>query len=151
MAAFVYNVACKQSLDGDLDFNAPDDIRVLLLEAASDENKDDATVQAVLARAGTTELTSTGYSRQALTGETTSQDDANDRAEFDANNATFSSVTQAGSETVVAAVVYKHVTNDSDSIPIAFIDNMTGMPLTPNGSDITITWDAQGILQLASA
>jgi len=151
MADFIYNVACKQLLDGDLDFNAPDDIRVLLLEAASDENKDDATVSAVLARAGTTELTSTGYSRGALANEATSQDDANDRAEFDADDITFSSVSQAASETVVAAVVYKHVTNDTDSIPILFIDSATGLPLTPNGSDIIIAWNAQGILQLQSA
>lgn len=149
MADFVYNVAKKQLLDGDLDFNAPNDIRVLLLEAATDENPDDATVQAVLARAGTTELTSTNYSRQALTGETTSQDDANDRAEFDAADVTFSSVSRAGSETVVAFVVYKHVTADSDSIPIAFVDSATGLPLTPNGSDITIAWNAEGILQLS--
>lgn len=149
MAAFTYNVAKKQLLDGDLDFNAPNDIRVLLLEAATDENADDATVSAVLARAGTTELTSTGYSRQALTGETTSQDDANDRAEFDADDVTFSSVSQAASETVVAVVYYKHVTDDTDAIPIAFDDSLTGLPLTPNGSDITITFSAEGILQLS--
>ncbi len=149
MANFVYNVACKQLLDGDLDFNAPNDIRVLLLESATDENKDDATVQAVLARAGTTELTSTNYARVALANETTSQDDTNDRAEFDADNAVFSGVSQATTETVVALVVYKHVTNDTDSIPIAFIDGAAEFPLTPNGSDITVTWDAQGIIQLA--
>lgn len=149
MANFVYNIAKKQLLDGDLDFNLPQDIRVLLLESATDENPDDTTVQAVLARAGTTELTSTGYARGALSGEGTTQDDANDRAEFDATDLTFSSVSQATSETVVAYVIYKHVTNDTDSIPIAFVDTASGLPLTPNGSDITITWDAEGILQLA--
>lgn len=149
MANFVYNVAKKQLVDGDLDLNLPDDIRVLLLEAATDEDPDDATVSAVLGRAGTTELTSTGYSRQALTGETTSQDDPNDRAEFDADDAVFSGVSQAGSETVVAYLVYKHVTDDTDSIPILFVDTATGLPLTPNGSDITIQWDAEGIMQVS--
>ena len=51
MADFIYNRYCKFLADG----NATDDIRVMLLEAASDENKDDATITAVLARAGTTE------------------------------------------------------------------------------------------------
>jgi hypothetical protein len=148
VANFVYNIAKKQLLDGDIDFNAPDDIRILLLEAATDENPDDVTVQAVLARAGTTELTSTGYARQALAGEATSQDDANDRAEFDANDVTFSAVSQAAAETVIGWVVFKFITDDAGSIPIIFVDTATGLPLTPNGSDITITWNAEGILQL---
>lgn len=148
MANFVYNVAKKQLLDGDLDFNAPNDIRILLLELATDENPDDDTVAAVLARAGTTELTSTGYARQALAGETTSLDDPNDRAEFDANDVTFSAVSQAAAETVVGWLVFKFITDDNGSIPIIFVDTATGLPLTPNGSDITITWNAEGILQL---
>lgn len=148
MANFVYNVAAKKLLDGDLDFNAPDDIRVLLLEANSDVNKDDATISAVLGRAGTTELSSTNYARQALANETTSQDDVNDRAEFDADDATFSNLTQVGSETIVAYIVYKHVTGDADSIPILHADISSA--ITPNG-DLTIQWDAEGILQAASS
>lgn len=148
MADFVYNVACKQLLDGDLDFDAPNDIRVLLLESGSDVNKDDATIQAVLGRAGTTELSSTNYSRQSLANEATSQDDVNDRAEFDADDVTFSNLVQAGSETIVKYLVYKHVTNDTDSLPILQAD--ISPAITPNG-DFTIQWSAQGILQLASA
>lgn len=154
MADFVYNVAKKAMLDGALDLDTSgDDIRVLLLEAATDENADDTTVQAVLARAGTTELTSTGYTRSdgTLTGESTTQDDTDDEGVFDADNATFSTVSQAGSETVVAFVIYKHVTDDTDSIPIAFVDSATGLPLTPNGSDIQIQWAAEGIINLNDA
>jgi len=146
MASFAYNIAKFQLLNADLDFNAPDDIRVLLLEANSDVNADDADVAAVLARAGTTELTSTGYSRGALAGEATSQDDVNDRGEFDATDLVFSAISQAAAETVVAALVFKFITNDADSIPIAHIDT-GGFPITPNGSDITLQWNAQGILQ----
>lgn len=148
MADFVYNIAAKMLLDGDLDFNAPDDIRVLLLEAGSDVNKDDTTIQAVLARAGTDELTSTNYSRQALANEATSQDDSNDRAEFDADDVTFSGLVQAGSETIVKYLVFLFVTNDADSVPILQAD--ISPAVTPNG-DFTISWDAEGILQAASA
>lgn len=150
MAAFTYNVAKKALLDATLDFDLPNDIRVILLEANSDVNPDDATLAAVLARAGTTELSSTGYLRSdgVLTGEVTSQDDVNDRAEFDAADVTFTAVSQLAAETVVAAVLFKFVTTDADSIPIAHIDT-GGFPKTPNGSDITITWNAEGILQLA--
>jgi hypothetical protein len=150
MADFVYNIAKFQVLGGDIDLSAGgDDIRVLLLESATDENKDDTTITAVLARAGTTELTSTGYSRQALANEATSQDDTDDEGVFDADNVTFSGVSQAGSEDAVACVVYKHVTNDGDSVPLIFIDS--GFPVTPNGSDITISWAAEGILNLNDA
>jgi hypothetical protein len=149
MALVKYNIAKKQFFDADLDLNAPDDIRCLLLEAATDANPDDADVAAVLARAGTTELTSTGYVRQALVNEATSQDDPNDRAEFTADNVVFSSVSQAGSETVVAHLWFKFITNDAGSIPIALDDTPTEYPLTPNGSDITINAPAEGIFQLS--
>lgn len=148
MADFAYNIACFQLLNGDLDFNAPDDIRVLLLESKSDVNKDDVDVAAVLARAGTTELSSTGYSRQTLTGEGTIQDDTNDRGEFDAADPTFSSLVQATSETIVAYLVFKFITDDSSSIPIIQAD--ISPAITPNG-DFTIQWNAEGVLQLASA
>ena len=144
MADFAYNIAKKQLLDGDLDFNAPDDIRVLLLEAASDEDPDDVDVAAVLARAGTTELVT--YTRGALANEATSQDDPNDRAEFDADDITFSSV--VAQNAIVAYLVFKFITNDAGSIPIMFVDSATGLPISTNGSSITIAWNAEGILQL---
>ena len=144
MADFVYNIAKFQLLNADIDFNAPDDIRVLLLEAATDENPDDVDVQAVLARAGTTELAT--YTRGALASEATSQDDANDRAEFDAADIVFSAV--VAQNAIVADLVFKFITDDASSIPIMFVDSATGLPLTPNGSDITITWNAEGVLQL---
>lgn len=148
MAVVKYNVAKKRIIDGDLHFDT-DDIRVLLLEAASDVNADDTTVQAVLARAGTTELTSSGYSRATLANKATSQDDTNDRAEMDCDDITFSLVSQTASETVVALLVYLHVTNDSDSIPLWTDDTPAEFPLTPTGADIVLTVNAEGLVQLA--
>ena len=150
MADFAYNLFKADLLRGliDLAAGSPDDIRVLALQAASDEDKDDDDVAAVLARGGTTEMpTSNGYARQNLANEDVSTDDVNDRGEFDADDVVFSSVSQAASEQIVAIVVFKFVTNDAGSLPMIFIDAATGMPLTPNGSDITITWNAEGILQ----
>ena len=147
MATFVYNIARKQLMDGALNLGA-DDLRMLLLEAAGDENPNDLDIAAVLARALTDELTSTGYARIALANEATVQDDPNNRAEFDADDAVFSGVSQLAAEQVVAAVLFKFITNDAGSIPIAFFDDYPELPLTPNGSDIKITWDAEGIIQL---
>lgn len=148
MAVVKYNVAKKRIIDGDLHFDT-DDIRVLLLEAASDVNADDTTVQAVLARAGTTELTSSGYSRQTLANKTTTQDDANDRAEMDCDDVTFSLVSPSTSETVVAHLVYLHVTDDTDSIPLWVDDTAAEYPLTPTGANIVLTVNAEGLVQLA--
>ena len=58
---------------------------------------------------------------------------------FDAADITFSSVSGDVSE---ALVIYKDTGTASTSPLIAFIDSATGLPVTPNGGDITITWDS---------
>jgi hypothetical protein len=50
-----------------------------------------------------------------------------------------SSVTGDVSE---ALVIYQDSGVESTSRLIAYIDSATGLPVTPNGTDITITWDA---------
>ena len=40
-----------------------------------------------------------------------------------------------------AIVLYKDTGVESTSRLIAYIDTATGLPVTPNGGDITITWD----------
>jgi hypothetical protein len=56
----------------------------------------------------------------------------------DANDVTFSSVSGASIESIV---IYKVVTNPADSPLLAYIDTATGLPITPNGGDIIVTWD----------
>lgn len=57
---------------------------------------------------------------------------------FDANDAVFASVTGDPSE---ALIIYKHTGTESTSRLIAYIDTATGLPVTPNGADITVQWD----------
>ena len=57
----------------------------------------------------------------------------------DAADLTFSAVSGA---TVEAAVIYKDTGVSGTSPLIAYIDTATGLPVTPNGGDITIQWDA---------
>lgn len=68
----------------------------------------------------------------AFTGKTTAGGAA------DANDITFTSVTGASVE---AIVIYSDTGVDSTSPLIAFIDTATGLPITPNGGDIIVTWD----------
>lgn len=56
----------------------------------------------------------------------------------DANDVTFSSVAGASIESII---IYKSVTNPADSPLLAYIDTATGLPITPNGGDIIVTWD----------
>ncbi len=148
MAAFIYNAAKKKILDGLLDLDVGgDDIRVLLLESAAAEDPDHADVAAVVA--ADTELAT--YTRMAasMTNLATTEDDTEEEAEFDADNVVFSAV--VAQNDIVAYVVYEFITDDDSSVPILFEDGAAGLPLTPNGSDVTIAWDAEGILKLADA
>jgi hypothetical protein len=65
---------------------------------------------------------------------------------FDGDNVTFSAVSGATCE---ALVIYIDTAGAAGTDPlVAYIDTgVTGLPVTPNGGDITITWNASGIIQ----
>lgn len=56
---------------------------------------------------------------------------------FDAADVTLTAVSGASVESLV---IYKDTGTASTSSLIAFYDTGTGLPVTPNGGDITITW-----------
>jgi hypothetical protein len=56
----------------------------------------------------------------------------------DANDTVFSSVT---GDSVESIVLYKDTGVEGTSALIAYIDSATGLPVTPNGGDITVQWD----------
>ena len=56
----------------------------------------------------------------------------------DAADVTFSAVTGSAAG---AVVIYKDSGTDTTSQLIAYIDTATGLPVTPNGGDITVSWD----------
>lgn len=56
----------------------------------------------------------------------------------DANDAIFSSVSGDPCE---ALILVKDTGNEATSQLIAYYDTATGLPVTPNGGDITVTWD----------
>lgn len=57
----------------------------------------------------------------------------------DAADTTFSAVTGDPSE---ALVIYQDTGVEGTSRLIAYIDTATGLPVTPNGGDIAVTWDS---------
>jgi hypothetical protein len=58
---------------------------------------------------------------------------------FDAADVTFTAVASGAS--VAALVIYNDTGTASTSRVIAYIDTATGLPVTPNGGDINVTWD----------
>ncbi|QLI49443.1 hypothetical protein vBPaeMUSP18_21 [Pseudomonas phage vB_PaeM_USP_18] len=56
----------------------------------------------------------------------------------DAADVTFTSVTGPSIE---AIVIFSDTGTESTSPLVAFIDTATGLPITPNGGDIIVTWD----------
>jgi hypothetical protein len=61
---------------------------------------------------------------------------------FDADNVTFTAVSGNSVESVN---ILKDTGNTATSDLIAYFDTGTGLPVTPNGGDITVTWNASGI------
>jgi hypothetical protein len=57
---------------------------------------------------------------------------------LDANDVTMSTVSGDQAEYIL---IYKQGTADADSILILLVDTATGLPVTPGGGDILITWD----------
>jgi len=65
---------------------------------------------------------------------------------FDGADVTFTAVSGT---TVEALVIYIDTGTPATSRVVAYFDTgVTGLPVTPNGGDITITWNGSGIFQL---
>ena len=126
MANALFDKARQRFLEGQFNWNT-DSIKAVLVDTgtytvnlSAHEFLSDISSGARIATSG------------AFTGKTTTGGAA------DANDVTFTSVTGASIE---AIVLYKDTGTDSTSPLIAFIDTATGLPITPNGGDIIVTWD----------
>lgn len=65
---------------------------------------------------------------------------------FDGADVTYTAVTGS---TVEALVIYIDTGSAATSPLVAYIDtSVTGLPVTPNGGDISINWNASGIFAL---
>lgn len=64
---------------------------------------------------------------------------------FDGDNVTFTAVTGASVE---ALIIYRKNVGANTTWRLVLYEDtgVTGLPVTPNGGDITITWNASGIL-----
>ena len=125
MANALYDLGREGFLTGDIDWDA-NTIKIMLIDEAddtidlaTDDNLDD---RASGARVATS---------SALGSKTTTAGVA------DAADVTFSAVTGDVSESIDG---FKDTGTESTSRLIFNIDTATGLPVTPNGGDITVTW-----------
>lgn len=147
--SFVYTPAAFKIARGELAWHAAS-LRALAVmsNTTADTDRDAATLSAITTL---DEFDGTGYSRDADLGPGVVQDDANNRAEYTTTPISFGATVAAGSRAIVGVVIYFHVTGlAADDWPIFFIDQ-GGFPVTPGGGSLTVTPNAEGLAQLASA
>ncbi len=127
MATALYDKGRQGFLDGSIDWDT-DDIRAILIDVAdytvnlaTHDNLDDVAAASRVAVSS------------AISGKTVTDGVANCSA------ITWSSVSGDPCE---AIIFYKHTGTESTSRLICYIDNATGLPVTPNGGNITFTPDS---------
>lgn len=121
-----------------------------LLDASSDVDLNDGTVKVALVDTGTYTYNSGHDFLNDLSGVVGTAQTINNttvtNGVFDGDNVTFTAVS---GNTVEALVIYIDTGNSATSRLVAYIDTgQTGLPVTPNGGDITVTWNASGIFSL---
>ena len=121
-----------------------------VLDSLSNSDLNDGTVKVALVDTGTYTYSAAHDFLDDLSGVVgTAQTIANTTVTnglFDGDNVTFTAVSGSTAE---ALVIYIDTGSAATSRLVAYIDtSVTGLPVTPNGGDITVTWHASGIFQL---
>ena len=125
MANALYNKGREAFMSGSINMSS-DTIKVVLVDSA-DYTVNLATHQFFSSVAGAGVVATATLASKTVTD-----------GIFDAADVTFTSVTGDPSE---ALVIYKDTGSNATSPLIAYIDTATGLPVTPNGGNITVTWD----------
>lgn len=127
MANALYNKGREGFLDGNIDWDT-NTIKAILVDTgaytvnlSTHDNLDDVPAGARIA-------TSAALSSKTVTD-----------GVADAADVTFTAVSGA---TVEAIILYKDTGVESTSRLISYHDTGTGLPVTPNGGDITVQWDS---------
>lgn len=151
MASHLFNKFKQRSAAAEIDLNA-DAIYVALCmtnTTADTENDGDSEVGDLTTL---DECDGTNYVRKELANIAVNLDDTNDRAEFDADDVTWTALGN-GTRELAGALVYKDADDDGDSADdasnplIAWIEFAS--TVNPGGANFSIQWNAEGIIQLA--
>ncbi len=132
MANAIYPLGAQALLNKEFDFDT-DNFRCVLVDTGvytySSAHEDHADLTGIVATSG-------NMTTLSITNGT-----------FDAADLTFSAVS---GNSVEAIVLYHWTGTSATSKLILYLDTgVTNLPVTPNGGDITIQWNASGIFQIA--
>ena len=121
-----------------------------LLDASANVDLNDGTVKVALIDTGVYPYTSTDEFYSSVSGVVGTPQTINNTTVtnglFDGDDVTYTAVT---GNTVEALLIYIDTGSAATSRLVAWIDtSVTGLPVTPNGGDISIQWNASGIFQL---
>jgi len=121
-----------------------------LLDASANVDINDGTVKVALVDTGVYTYSAAHEFLTSLTGVVGTAQTINNttvtNGVFDGDNVTYTAVT---GNSVEALVIYIDTGVAGTSRLVAYIDtSVTGLPVTPNGGDISITWNASGIFAL---
>ena len=127
MANALYDHGREGFLDGSIDWDT-NDIKLCLVDEA-DDTPDLANDEDMADRAGDAQVkTSDAFASKTV-----------DAGVADAADVTLSTVTGDACESID---IFKSTGVAANDRLIANIDTATGLPVTPNGGDITVQWDA---------
>lgn len=162
MANFVYNTAATEIVDQVINMET-DTIEIMLVTSGYVADRDDDFVEEGANDANEHEITATNYTgghagagrHTANTSGAWTVDKANDRAELDATDpAVWTSLGNAMNAVIKACLVIKRGTaDDTTARLIVHIDTSSGspsLPFTTNGSNFTLNYNAEGIVQVST-
>jgi hypothetical protein len=145
MASAVPNNAKKLLMNGGADLDT-DTIKCALLMTNTTADTEIDAITFVSNYGTLDECDSSGYARVTLGSKTVNSDDTNDRAAFDAADASFTSLGGNATRAIQGALVFKFVTNDAASPPLFFVDFTADIPTT--ATQVDVPWNVSGLLLL---
>lgn len=121
-----------------------------LLDASANVDLNDGTVKVALIDTGTYTYNAADEFYSSVSGVVGTPQTINNTTVtnglFDGDNVTYTAVTGNSAE---ALLIYIDTGSAATSRLVAWIDtSVTGLPVTPNGGDISVSWNASGIFQL---
>jgi len=140
MANIFFNKAKAALLSGEINW-ASDTIKLSLMEDTYTPNQ---ASQDYWSQISSEECSGTGYTTKTLANKAVTEDDANNKSIADADDITWTGLNVG---TVKGAVIWKDTGNPATSPLICWIDT-GGFPITTNGGDVTIQFNASGIFNL---
>lgn len=126
MANTLYDAARQRFLEAQINWMT-DTIKVILVSTS-----------AYTSQVGVHQYLSDVASSARIAGPVTLTSKATTGGAADAADCTFVSV---NGNSIGAIIIYVDTGVESTSPLIAYIDTATGLPITPNGGDIIVTWD----------